>query len=92
LLIKQPRAPSRPGLPPEAKRIEILLGLLKLKRFEGIWYNGRTIGVRQFATGEPEYLSWEDALRILEPQRKPPASATGGNGGIPLVGTGGKTR
>lgn len=43
-----------------------MLELLKLRHFEGIWYNGLTIGVRRFADGAPEYLSWSEAVRMLE--------------------------
>lgn len=62
----------RAGIPPEAERTEIMLELLKRQHFEGIWYNGLTIGVRRFADGAPEYLSWSEAVRMLgeAPERK----------------------
>jgi hypothetical protein len=59
------------GVPPEAKRLEIIRGLLNLKHFHGIWYNGTTLAVRRFCggmggDGDPEYLSWSEAQAILE--------------------------
>jgi hypothetical protein len=72
---------DRAGLPPESRRIEIMLELVKMQHFAGIWYNGTTIGVRRFADGTPEYLSWSEAVRMIEVAalvRKPPESLKSG--------------
>lgn len=61
------------GIPPEGRRLEIIQALLKLKHFDGLWYNDRTLAVRKFATGTPQYLSWKEAIGIVEaagPERK----------------------
>ncbi len=58
---------DRHGIPPEWKRIQIILRLLKAKHFDGIWYNGLTLSVRLVpGFGPPEYLSWGDAVQVLQ--------------------------
>ncbi len=69
--IRRSPDPKRPGLPPEARRIEIIRELLELRHFHGIWYNGRTLSVRRFVGGhgwgsEIEYFSWAEAIELLE--------------------------
>lgn len=72
------------GLPPESERERILFDLLKTRHFPGgIWYNGRTIGVRTVITGEPQHLSWNEARKIVATYRQSPErkqTAANGNG------------
>jgi hypothetical protein len=78
--------PGRLGIPLEHKRVEIIRGLLNLKHFHGIWYNGFTLSVRRFiggtGGGDIEYLSWSEAQEMLEVaanlalERKPPQPTT----------------
>ncbi len=66
------RGPSkgyRRGIPPEGERIEILARLVKAKALEGVWYNGLTLMVRpigSFGIGTPVYLSWGDAVKVIQ--------------------------
>ena len=58
---------ERHGVPPEWKRVDILMRLLKARHFDGIWYNGVTLSVRKVpGIQPPEYLSWGDAVKILQ--------------------------
>ena len=55
------------GVPPEQVRVEIIRALLKLKHFDGVWYDGKYLSVRKFPDNAPlEHLSWGDAVKILE--------------------------
>jgi hypothetical protein len=66
-LINRPYSIDKHGIPPEWKREQILLRLLKVKHFDGIWYNGLTLAVRLVpGFGPPEYLSWGAAVKILQ--------------------------
>ncbi len=65
-LINRPYSIEKHGLPPEWKREQIALRLLKVKHFDGIWYNGLTLAVRRVpGQGAPEYLAWGDAVKVL---------------------------
>lgn len=94
---------NRAGIPSEAERWQIIQGLLKIRHFHGIWYNGMTISVRRFCGGmggygEPEYLSWSEARAILETATAPvtaerkPLSAEDGSRVIPSLGELQRTR
>ncbi len=69
--IRRGPVPKRCGMPPEAKRLEIIRNLLALRHFHGIWYNGSTLSVRRFVGGhgwggDIEYFSWAEAVELLE--------------------------
>lgn len=53
--------------PPLEEQLRIIGGLLKLKHFDGIWFNGGTLSVRLFRDHleTPKYLSWEDAAQMV---------------------------
>lgn len=67
-------------MPSEAEQLRIVAGLLKLKHFDGIWFNGGTLSVRRFPDPMevPEYLSWERAAQMVATgqmvERKPATS------------------
>ena len=62
------------------EQLRIVAALLKLKHFDGIWYNDGTLTVRRFQDHmeTPQYLPWEVAARMVETgelvERKPPTS------------------
>ena len=62
------------------EQLRIISGLLKLKHFNGIWYNQGMLSVRRFRDHfeAPQYLPWEVAARMVETgelvERKPPTS------------------
>lgn len=85
-------------MPSEAERMRILLDLLNLKHFHGIWYDDqrRMITVRSNLLQPPQYLSWERAAEIIDlarqseiPGRKP-AKAEKSAARIPASSVGGK--
>ena len=73
-MIREPKKRERPfanplRVPPEPRRSEIIEGLLALRRagfYSGIWIDADMIRVRFWPWGEPEYLPWRDAEKVLE--------------------------
>lgn len=57
---------KRLGIPPLERRLQILIDLLKIKHFDGIWCYGSDLSVRRVPDGPLEHLSWTSAQQMLD--------------------------
>lgn len=57
--------------PDQDEQIKIISDLLKLKHFDGIWYNDGVLSVRRFRDPceIPQYLPWKRAVQMIDAAR-----------------------